>query len=194
MWDERYDSEQYAYGKDPNDFLAQQYQQLPKGNVISLAEGEGRNAVFLAKMGYSVTAVDGSKVGLEKAAKLAIEHNVNIELIHADLAEFDFGEAKWDAVVSIYCPLPSAVRSAVYKRAVKGLKPGGVFLLEAYTPEQINYNTGGGPSADTKTSKNDLEDDLTGLSFVHLEELKREVFEGSYHTGLASVLQAIAKK
>ncbi|GEB71560.1 class I SAM-dependent methyltransferase [Pseudoalteromonas carrageenovora] len=194
MWDERYDSEQYAYGKEPNDFLAQQYQQLPKGNVISLAEGEGRNAVFLAKMGYSVTAVDGSKVGLEKAAKLAIEHNVNIELIHADLAEFDFGEAKWDAVVSIYCPLPSAVRSAVYKRAVKGLKPGGVFLLEAYTPEQINYNTGGGPSADTKTSKNDLEDDLTGLSFVHLEELKREVFEGSYHTGLASVLQAIAKK
>ncbi len=194
MWDERYDSEQYAYGKQPNDFLAQQYQQLPKGNVISLAEGEGRNAVFLAKMGYSVTAVDGSKVGLEKAAKLAIEHNVNIELIHADLAEFDFGEAKWDAVVSIYCPLPSAVRSAVYKRAVKGLKPGGVFLLEAYTPEQINYNTGGGPSADTKTSKNDLEDDLTGLSFVHLEELKREVFEGSYHTGLASVLQAIAKK
>ncbi|MDO6834899.1 class I SAM-dependent methyltransferase [Pseudoalteromonas carrageenovora] len=194
MWDERYDSEQYAYGKEPNDFLAQQYQQLPKGNVISLAEGEGRNAVFLAKMGYSVTAVDGSKVGLEKAAKLAIEHNVNIVLIHADLAEFDFGEAKWDAVVSIYCPLPSAVRSAVYKRAVKGLKPGGVFLLEAYTPEQINYNTGGGPSADTKTSKNDLEDDLTGLSFVHLEELKREVFEGSYHTGLASVLQAIAKK
>ena len=194
MWDERYDSEQYAYGKEPNDFLAQQYQQLPKGNVISLAEGEGRNAVFLAKMGYSVTAVDGSKVGLEKAAKLAIEHNVNIELIHADLAEFDFGEAKWDAVVSIYCPLPSAVRSAVYKRAVKGLKPGGVFLLEAYTPEQINYNTGGGPSADTKTSKSDLEDDLTGLSFVNLEELKREVFEGSYHTGLASVLQAIAKK
>lgn len=194
MWDERYNTQQYAYGKEPNDFLAQQYKQLPKGRVISLAEGEGRNAVFLAKMGYEVTAVDGSKVGLEKAAKLAKEHCVNIELIHADLAEFDFGKETWDAVVSIYCPLPSAVRSAVYKRAVKGLKPAGVFLLEAYTPEQVNYNTGGGPDADTKTSKSDLEDDLIGLSFVHLEELKREVFEGSYHTGLASVLQAIAKK
>lgn len=194
MWDERYNTQQYAYGKQPNDFLAEHYKQLPKGNVISLAEGEGRNAVFLAKMGYSVTAVDGSKVGLEKAAKLAKEHNVNIELVHADLAKFDFEKEKWDAVVSIYCPLPSAVRSAVYKRAVKGLKPGGVFLLEAYTPEQVNYNTGGGPSVDTKTSKSDLQDDLAELSFVYLEELKREVFEGTYHTGLASVLQAIAKK
>ena len=71
MWDERYNTQQYAYGKEPNDFLAQQYKQLPKGRVISLAEGEGRNAVFLAKMCYEVTAVDGSKVGLEKAAKLA---------------------------------------------------------------------------------------------------------------------------
>src|SRR5919112_1168906 len=110
MWDERYSSEEYAYGTKPNRFLEAKVSFIPKGKVLSLAEGEGRNAVYLAKQGYSVTAVDASIVGLNKAGKLAEENGVVVELIHADLADYDLGEDEWDGIVSIFCPLPSPLR------------------------------------------------------------------------------------
>jgi len=194
MWDERYSENEYVYGKAPNQFLEENYRAIPRGKVLSLAEGEGRNAVFLASKGYAVTAVDGSSVGLKKAGDLARETGVEIELVQADLTTYEIAESAWDGIVSIFCPLPSAIRSKVYRNAVLGLKPGGVFLLEAYTPEQIRYGTGGGNSADAMTSRDSLVADLEGLQFTHLEELEREVIEGKYHTGLAAVLQAIARK
>jgi SAM-dependent methyltransferase len=117
---------------------------IPKGKVLSLAEGEGRNAVFLAKQGYAITAVDASLVGLNKGRKLAEENNVVVEFIHADLADYDLGENKWDGIISIFCPLPSSLRKALYKRVIAGLKQNGVFLVEAYTPDQLKHGTGGG--------------------------------------------------
>ena len=194
MWDERYSTDEYAYGKDPNEFLAKNYGAIPKGKVLSLAEGEGRNAVFLAKQGYSVTAVDGSRVGLEKARKLAEENGVEVKFIHADLVEFDLGVAEWDGIVSIFCPLPSVQRKEVHKKVVAGLKQNGVFLVEAYRPEQLEYGTGGGKSPDAMTTKESLSQELNALKFTHLMELERNVVEGIYHTGLGAVVQAIAKK
>ncbi len=194
MWDERYSSDEYAYGKEPNQFLEENYEAIPKGMVLSLAEGEGRNAVFLAKQGYSVTAVDGSVVGLKKAEKLANENGVHINLVHADLAEFEIGESCWDGIVSIFCPLPSAQRQLLHKKVIAGLKPGGVFLVEAYTPDQLRYGTGGGNSADAMTSRDSLIHDLEGLKFIRLTELERSVVEGVYHKGLGAVVQAIALK
>ena len=194
MWDERYSTEEYAYGKNPNTFLEENYQVIPKGNVLCLAEGEGRNAVFLAKQGYSVAAVDGSQVGLQKAKKLAEEQGVSIEVIHADLADFDIGENKWEGIISIFCPLPSALRKALHKKVVAGLKPHGVYLVEAYTPDQLKHGTGGGKSADSMTTKESLRLELDGLTFRHLLELERDVVEGMYHTGLGAVVQAIASK
>ena len=194
MWDERYGTEEYAYGKTPNKFLEENYHVIPKGKVLSLAEGEGRNAVFLAKQGYSVTAVDASQVGLNKAKKLADENGVSLEFIHADLAEFVIGENEWEGIVSIFCPLPSARRKELHKKVVAGLKPHGVFLVEAYTPDQLKYGTGGGSSADSMTSKESLLRELQGLKFIHLIELERNVVEGTYHTGLGAVVQAIALK
>ena len=137
MWDKEYDTEEYVYGKLPNDFLKSHYDAIPKGKVLLLAEGEGRNAVFLAKLGYSVTAVDISRVGLIKAEKLAKENNVIIETICADLEVFDLGERKWDGIVSIYCHLPSTLRQDLYSRIELAIKPSGVFLLEGYRPEQL---------------------------------------------------------
>jgi len=194
MWDERYSTEEYAYGKTPNKFLEENYQVIPKGNVLCLAEGEGRNAVFLARQGYSVTAVDGSQVGLQKAKKLAEEHGVSIELIYADLADFDIGENRWEGIVSIFCPLPSALRKELHKKVVAGLKPHGVYLVEAYTLDQLKHGTGGGKSADSMTTKESLSLELEGLKFRHLLELERDVVEGIYHTGLGAVVQAIASK
>jgi SAM-dependent methyltransferase len=194
MWDERYGSEAYAYGKTPNRFLADNYSVLPKGNVLSLAEGEGRNAVFLAKQGYAVTAVDASQVGLQKAKQLADENGVSIELVHADLAAFDLGENRWDGIISIFFPLPSALRKELYKKVIAGLKTNGVFLVEAYTPNQLKHGTGGGSSVDTMQTKESLSRELEGLTFKHLIELERDVVEGIYHTGLGAVVQAIAIK
>ncbi|MSP86844.1 MAG: class I SAM-dependent methyltransferase [Methylotenera sp.] len=194
MWNERYSAEEYAYGKSPNQFLEENYKVIPKGKVLSLAEGEGRNAVFLAKQGYVVTAVDASQVGLDKARRLAEENGVTIELIYADLADFDLGENKWDGIISIFCPLPSALRKELHKKVVSGLKTKGVFLIEAYTPDQLKHDTGGGKSADVMNTKKSLSLELEGLKFKHLIELERDIVEGIYHTGIGAVVQAIALK
>jgi 2-polyprenyl-3-methyl-5-hydroxy-6-metoxy-1,4-benzoquinol methylase len=106
VWDERYSADEYVYGTSPNEFLVEKVSCIPKGKVLSLAEGEGRNAVFLAREGYSVTAVDASLVGLNKARELAEKNDVVVEFIHTDLADYDLGEDKWDGIVSIFCPLP----------------------------------------------------------------------------------------
>jgi SAM-dependent methyltransferase len=194
MWDERYSAQEYAYGTNPNKFLEANVSTIPKGKVLSLAEGEGRNAVFLAKQGYSVTAVDASLVGLNKARKLAEDNGVIVEFIHTDLAEYDLGENKWDGIVSIFCPLPSSTRKQLHKKVEAALKRNGVFLLEAYTPDQLKYGTGGGNSVDVMQSKESLSLELAGLKFRHLIELERDVVEGIYHTGMGAVVQAIASK
>jgi SAM-dependent methyltransferase len=194
MWDERYGAEEYAYGTIPNKFLEENVNCIPVGKVLSLAEGEGRNAVFLAKQGYSVTAVDASRVGLNKARKLAEQNEVVIEFIHADLADYDLGRNKWDGIVSIFCPLPSSLRKELHKKVIAGLKRNGVFLLEAYTPNQLKHGTGGGNSVDLMQSEGSLNLELVGLKFKHLIELERDVIEGIYHTGIGSVVQAIATK
>lgn len=194
MWDERYNTEEYAYGTKPNEFLETHFRCIPKGRVLSLAEGEGRNAVFLAQQGYSVTAVDSSLVGLHKARKLAEKNNVSIELIHADLADYDLGKNKWDAIISIFNPLPPLLRGQIYQKMNLSLKTKGVFLVEAYTPEQLKHGTGGGKSVEVMQSKESLRHELSNLRFKHLVELERDVIEGIYHTGIGAVVQAIAIK
>lgn len=192
MWDKKYDTDVFVYGKNPNDFLAKNYKRLPKGRILCLAEGEGRNAVFLAKQGYQVTAVDNSQIGLNKALKLAKEQDVEVEIICTDLAEYDLGESYWDGIVSIFCHLPSKIRIALFDKVSKSLKSNGVFLLEGYTPKQLSYNTGGPASVDMMFSKNILQDELSTLKFLVLEEVEREIVEGEGHNGLGAVVQCIA--
>tara|TARA_R110002049_G_scaffold219404_3_gene391079 strand:+ start:1074 stop:1661 length:588 start_codon:yes stop_codon:yes gene_type:complete len=194
MWDERYSSNDYAYGTKPNDFLRKNVDSLPKGKVLSLAGGEGRNAVFLAKLGYEVTAVDSSAVGLEKAQKLARKNGVSIECVHADLTEFQFKEGHWDGVISIFCPLASELRAVIHRNVASSLRVGGVFMTESYTPDQPKFGTGGGDCVDMMQTKKSLVHEFPGLEFSHLVELEREVIEGKYHTGLAAVVQAIGRK
>ena len=194
MWDERYSKEEYVYGTQANDFLAEIFHLIPKGKILSLAEGEGRNAVFLAQQGYTVTAVDSSLVGLEKAQRLAAEKGVKIETVHANIMDFDIQPETWDGIISIFCPLTEEQRQQLYPKIVAGLKPQGVYLAEAYPPEQLEYGTGGGQSTLLMTSKASIERDLTGLHFTRLVQLEREVLEGTLHTGLAMVVQVLAVK
>ncbi|MBW8190482.1 class I SAM-dependent methyltransferase [Neiella marina] len=194
MWDQEYDTDTYVYGKEANDFLQQHFRQLPKGNILLLAEGEGRNAVFLAKQGYEATAVDLSSVGLAKANKLAAEHGVTIETHCDDLATFDLGHERWDGIVSIFCHLPPTLRQDLYQRVERALKPNGVFLLEGYRPKQLSYKTGGPPAVEMMQSKEILLQELPNLQFSHLEELDRPVIEGINHSGMGAVVQAIASR
>jgi SAM-dependent methyltransferase len=194
MWDERYNTEEFVYGTRPNAFLVSVSGQIPPGRVLCLAEGEGRNAVYLAGLGYQVLAVDSSAVGLAKAQRLAREQNVGIETRVADLAGFDFMPGNWDAVVSIFAHVPSAVRKQVHQGVVQALRPGGVFVLEAYTPAQLRLKTGGPPDADKMMALAALHEELAGLEFRLGVELEREVIEGRLHTGLGAVVQVLAVK
>ena len=193
-WDERYSEPGFAYGTAPNEFIALVADKIPQGKILSLAEGEGRNAVYLASLGYQVTGVDGSEVGLHKAMELAAERGVSITTIHADLNEFEIEREQWDGIIACYCHVPSAIRIPLHQAAVRGLKPGGVFVLEAFSKEQLAYGTGGPQSVDMLMSLDDLKRELAGLEFIHAVQIEREVREGSGHTGLASVVQVLALK
>ncbi len=193
-WDEMYAGEQYLYGTEPNAFLQENFSVIPGPKVLLPAEGEGRNAVFLAKQGFEVTGVDSSAVAVKKARKLAEANGVTLNLLVADLAQFDFGTEQWDGIVSVFCHLPPELRRQVHHRIVKGLKKGGVFLAEAYTPEQLQYKTGGPPVKDLLVSLSDLKKELHGLRFIHAVETVRSVHEGALHKGKGAVVQVIAVK
>ena len=192
-WDVRYAEEHYRYGTEPNDFLKEQAERLAADSrVLCLAEGEGRNAVFLAGLGHRPVAVDRSGVGLEKTRRLAQERGVVVETVTADLAELRVEPEGWDAIVSIWCHVPRELRRDLHRRVVSGLKPGGVLILEAYTPEQLGRSTGGPPHEERLMRLEELEEELAGLDLQVAQEVEREVREGDLHTGLSSVVQIVA--
>ncbi len=193
-WDERYSEPGFVYGTAPNEFLVSVVDRIPKGKILSLAEGEGRNAVYLASLGYEVTGVDGSAVGLRKARELAAERGVTITTIQADLGTFRIEPEQWDGIIASYCHVPSSIRVPLHQAAVRGLKRGGVFVLEAYSKEQLAYDTGGPKSLDLLMSLDDLKRELAGLEFLHAVRIERDVREGSRHSGLASVVQLLGVK
>lgn len=189
FWDERFRGDDYVYGIEPNEFLVAEAGRLPPGGrVLSLGEGEGRNAVFLAGRGHSVTAVDASRVGLRKAERLAATRGVALDLVHADLADFVPAEGSYAGVISIFCHLPPATRRLALGRAVRALAPGGVLLLEAYTPRQLAHGTGGPRDVALLVEPEALRDELAGLDLVVLREVERE---GQLHHGRSAVVQTV---
>ena len=194
-WDERYNSSEYLFGTEPNDFLASIADRIqPSSRVLCLADGEGRNGVYLASLSHLVTSIDQSRTGLDKAERLAAEKNVPIQTIQADLGEYKLGVESWDCIVSIFFHLSPELRSVIYPRVISALAPGGLLILESYTPEQLNYGTGGPPLADHMLTPDDLEGYFRPLTIEHLWQREREVIEGSGHTGMASVVQLLARK
>lgn len=194
MWDQRYAAPGYAYGKEPNDFLRQVSDRIPRRRVLCLAEGEGRNAVYLAGLGCSVLAVDASEVGLEKARKLAEERQVSIETQIVDLAEFAIAPESFDAIVAIFCHLPPPLRAQVHRQVVQGLRPGGMLVLEGYAQGQLGRGTGGPQSTELLFDLATIQQELSGLQWELAVEKEREVLEGSFHTGIGQVIQLLGIK
>lgn len=194
MWDERFSEPGYAYGTEPNEFLASVADRIPGGRVLSLAEGEGRNAVFLAGVGYDVTAVDTSSVGLAKAESLAADRGVVITTVNADLTELEIEPGGWQGIVSIFCHLPPVDRAALHERCLRGLAPNGVFILEGFTPRQLELSTGGPKTRELLMELETIRQELPGLRFEIAREIERPVVEGRYHRGPAAVIQVLAVK
>ncbi|MFN4235648.1 MAG: SAM-dependent methyltransferase [Vogesella sp.] len=195
FWNPRFAGEQYAYGSAPNDFLKAQASRLAAGSrVLSLGEGEGRNAIHLASLGHDVTAVDAAHTGLIKLLQRAARESLTVTATLADLADYAIPPAHWHAIVSIFCHLPPALRRTVLRDCVRGLAPGGLFILEGYTPRQLGFGTGGPKDVALLLEPDDIRAELDGLELLHFAEVQREVVEGSLHTGMAAVLQVVARK
>lgn len=195
FWNPRFAGEQYAYGSAPNDFLKAQAGRLAAGSrVLSLGEGEGRNAIHLASLGHDVTAVDAAHTGLIKLLQRAARESLTVTATLADLADYAIPPAHWHAIVSIFCHLPPTLRRTVLRDCVRGLAPGGLFILEGYTPRQLSFGTGGPKDEALLLEPDAIRAELDGLELLHFAEVQREVVEGSLHTGMAAVLQVVARK
>jgi SAM-dependent methyltransferase len=194
FWNNRYAVTGHVYGEAPNVFVAEVAPQIPAGPVLCLAEGEGRNAVHLATLGHRVTAVDQSEVGLAKARRLAGARGVEIETVLADLANYSIATGAWTGIVATFAHLPPALRRRVHRDVVAGLQPGGVFVLEAYTPAQLAFDTGGPKSPELLMTLAGLREELSGLQFLIARELERDVTEGAGHTGRGAVVQILTRR
>jgi SAM-dependent methyltransferase len=194
FWDARYSEYELAYGDAPNDFLREQAHRIPRGRVLCLAEGQGRNALHLAALGYDVTAMDQSTAGLARARKLAAERGLALTLVAADLNDFVIEPGAWQGIVATYAHLPPELRARVHRAAAAGLAPGGVFILEAYTPAQLANATGGPRDASLLMTLDALRAELAGLELLVAQEIDRDMIEGQYHRGPAAVVQVVGRK
>lgn len=195
MWDERYADEEYAYGKEPNDFLKESIGLLPEsGRILSLAEGEGRNAVFLAQEGFDVKAIDSSIEGIKKAERLAIENNVNLDYDQVNLEDFKFENESWGGVVSIFAHTSKKTQTILFGKIKKSLNSGGIFLLEGYNSKQLKNNTGGPKSDDMMFDLENLKSTFNDFEILIARDVKRVIQEGKYHIGSSDVVQFICRK
>jgi cyclopropane fatty-acyl-phospholipid synthase-like methyltransferase len=193
-WDERYGVDGYVYGKGPNLFLKQNFKVIPKGNVLCVADGEGRNSVWLAKNGYNITSIDFSPKAVEKTNRLAQENNVSIKTICNDLLSYNIGENKYDGIVSIFSHFKLEDTKSLHQKYYNALKPGGVFLLEAFAKEQLQLNTGGPKNIELLYN---IEDIRHSFPNGKIELLKKDIVylhEGDLHNGKAVVVRAIVRK
>ena len=194
MWEERYEGNHYLFGTEPNNFLRENSKGLPIGETLSLGEGEGKNAVFLAGLGHQVTALDASENALLKAKQLAQQKRVRVNTLQTNLYDYQFEAGRWDCIVAIFCHLPSSIRKRVHQQIAHALRPGGVFILEAYTPEQLQYGSGGPPVKALTMELAELRKELAALKMIHAVELTRHIHEGEIRHGKSAVVQVIASK
>ena len=194
FWNEAYAGETFVFGLEPNDFLADCALTLTPGRVLSLGEGEGRNGVWLAERGFDVHGVDLSAVGVDKAKRLAAERGVEAQFRVGDLAELTLVPDAWDVIVSVFAHTPRPIRAHVHREVVRGLRPGGHYIFEAYSPAQLGRGTGGPQQLEMLAALEDVEAELGSVELLVAQEIEREVSEGDRHTGMASVTQLLARK
>lgn len=194
MWDERYRTDAYAYGRDPNVFFSTRLDGAVPGRILLPGEGEGRNAVYAAGRGWTVDAFDQSAYGRTKALALAGEQGVEIRYRVCAVEDFPFGQNQYDAVGLIFFHLDPARRAVLHRNASESLKPGGLLILEAFHKEQLNRNSGGPKSPELLYDEPALASDFESLEILLLEKKEIMLDEGSFHQGKATVIRFLGIK
>jgi ubiquinone/menaquinone biosynthesis C-methylase UbiE len=194
FWNERYAEHEFAYGKEPNQFLKENIHLLPKGKVLFVAEGEGRNAVFAAKNGLQVYAFDYSDSGRNKAKDLASENNVVIDYEVSDVLQLSYEKNSFDAIVFIFAHFPSDIRKKAHEELLSLVKPNGKIVFEAFSKEQLKYSSGGPKESAMLFSEDEVRKEFVNVTFDFLKTQLVMLNEGPYHQGEGKVIRFIGTK
>jgi len=195
IWDERYAGEGYLFGTEPNAFLLTQRALLkPGASCLAVADGEGRNGVWLAEQGLRVLSVDSSAVAMDKARTLAQQRGVKLDFELADLLQWDWGEHRFDVVAAVFIQFAAPEqRGKMFADIGRCLKPDGLLLLQGYTPRQLEYGTGGPPLAENLYTETMLRSAFADLDILHLREHDDFISEGVAHHGMSALIDMVAR-
>lgn len=198
-WDERYSKEEFAYGEQPNNYLKEQLEKLPVGTILFPAEGEGRNAVFAAKIGWRVFAFDISAEGKNKAFQLAQKNKVTIDYEVGGLETLNYHNGQFDAIALIYAHFPANIKSHYHRTLDKFIRKGGIIIFEAFSKNHINYlakneKVGGPKDIESLFSTSEIRSDFANYEIIELEEKEIELNEGQFHNGKGSVIRFLGRK
>jgi 2-polyprenyl-3-methyl-5-hydroxy-6-metoxy-1,4-benzoquinol methylase len=195
-WNRRYAGDDFLFGTEPNAWLRAQAGAIPAGGrVLCVADGEGRNSVWLARQGFQVEAFDIAGQAIAKARRLAAGAGVNVDYALADCDGHAWQDAAYDGVVAIFVQFADpALRERLFERIVRSLRPGGVLLLQGYTPRQLEYRTGGPPQLEHLYTRDLLEAAFAGLEQLELREYEAEIHEGSGHHGRSALIGLVARR
>jgi SAM-dependent methyltransferase len=194
FWNNRYSEKEFAYGTKPNEFFKEQIDKIIPGNALFLGEGEGRNAVYAAKLGWQVDAVDFSSSAKDKAFKLAKENKVKINYDVCDLNDYKFKQNHYDLIVMIFVHLPLDLRRYVFQNSIASLKQNGKMIIEVFSKEQLNNSSGGPQSIELLYSEDDLLGLAKDLNAELIESKSINLDEGEYHKGKADVIRFVGVK
>jgi cyclopropane fatty-acyl-phospholipid synthase-like methyltransferase len=195
-WNARFSAPDYIFGTAPNAFLASNASRLKRGQrALCVADGEGRNSVWLAEQGLEVTAFDFSPVGVDKARKLAASRGVKVRYELASVYDWSWQAARFDVVAAIFVQFADPpMRAFMFERMARALKAGGLLLIEGYTPKQLQYGTGGPKQVDQLYTESLLRESFAGFEVLNLREYEAELDEGSRHRGMSAVIDFVARK
>jgi ubiquinone/menaquinone biosynthesis C-methylase UbiE len=198
-WNDRYSKDEFAYGEQPNNYLKEQLKKLNVGTILFPAEGEGRNAVFAAKLGWSVSAFDISVEGKNKAFRLAETNKVTIDYQVGELQTLNFITEQFDAIALIYAHFPAEIKSCYHKILDRYLRKGGIVIFEAFSKRHIDYiskngKVGGPKDIGMLFSIDEIKSDFDNYAIVELEEKEIELKEGLFHNGEGSVIRFVGQK
>jgi len=198
-WNDRYAKDEFAYGEQPNNYLKEQLEKLDVGTILFPAEGEGRNAVFAARLGWTVSAFDISAEGKNKASRLAATNNVTIDYQVGELQTLDYKPDQFDAIALIYAHFPADIKSLYHKTLDKYLRKNGVIIFEAFSKSHLDYiskneKVGGPTDLAMLFSMDELRSDFANYEIIELEEKEIDLSEGLFHNGKGSVIRFVGRK
>ena len=193
-WNSRYSSGEYIYGTKPNEFVKQFLEGREPGYILFPAEGEGRNSVYAASLGWEVDAFDQSEAGRAKAMRLAAIKNTGINYSLDSLEEWQPGGKLYDCIALVFVHLEPGVRVKIHRKMVSALKPGGILILEAFTKKQLTRNSGGPKDPELLFDADGLKPDFTGMEILEINEIEVLLDEGTLHQGPAEVVRLLARK